>query len=199
MILKVGGSVAGRLDEIVESIKNKKVLVIPGGWKFADLVRGVYKKFGISEDAAHWMAVAAMDQYGYFIAEKGIKILEVDSFEDLTVEDSRVLLPYKLLKKYDELPHSWDVTSDTISAWIASKIGEKMVLKVTAVKGIFLDGKLIEKIKASELKAIKSDVVDRYLPEFLIKSNVDFFICSVDELKKYILSGKAEGTLIEGR
>ncbi len=199
MILKVGGSVAGRIDEIVNSIKNKKVLVIPGGWKFADLVREIYDKFGISEDAAHWMAVAAMDQYGYFIAEKGIKILEVDSFEDLVIEDSRVLLPYKLLRKYDELPHSWDVTSDTISAWVASKVGEKMVVKVTAVKGIFLDGKLIEKIKASELKGLKSDVVDRYLPEFLIKSNVDFFICSVDELKKYILLGKAEGTLIEGR
>lgn len=199
MILKVGGSVAERLEEIVDIIKNKKVLVIPGGWKFADLVRSVYDKFGIGDDAAHWMAVAAMDQYGYFIAEKGIKILEVDSFEDLAIEDSRVLLPYRLLRKYDELPHSWDVTSDTISAWIASKIGEKMVVKVTAAKGIFLDGKLVEKIRASELKAIESDVIDRYLPDFLIKSNVDFFVCSVDELKKYILSGKAQGTLIEGR
>ena len=41
------------------------------------------------------------------------------------LEDGRipVLAPYQWLREADPLPHSWDVTSDSISAWVAGQIG----------------------------------------------------------------------------
>jgi aspartokinase-like uncharacterized kinase len=48
-----------------------------------------------------------------------------------TLKDGRipVLAPYQWLREADPLPHSWDVTSDSISAWVAGQIGAtRMVL-----------------------------------------------------------------------
>jgi aspartokinase-like uncharacterized kinase len=40
-----------------------------------------------------------------------------------------VLAPYAWLRREDPVPHSWDVTSDSIAAWVAGAIGaERLVL-----------------------------------------------------------------------
>ncbi|MCS7121526.1 MAG: uridylate kinase [Archaeoglobaceae archaeon] len=193
MIVKVGGSVANALVSIVDFLKDKKVLIVPGGWIFADLVRTLK----VSEEAAHWMAVMAMNQYGYYIAEKGLETIEPEDF-NFKWEKTCVLLPYKLLRKYDELPHSWKVTSDSISAWIAYRLGEKMAVKLCAVDGIYLDGKILRKVKASELREIKTDVVDEYLSELLSSLRINYLVCNFDGLKNYILRREVVGTLIVG-
>ena len=72
------------------------VLIVPGGGKFADLVR----ETGISGDAAHWMAIAAMEQMGWYIASKG-----VSPVTHLQVPDRvEVLLPYTLLRNARPAP-----------------------------------------------------------------------------------------------
>lgn len=193
MIIKVGGSVADIIDEVVEFLKDKKVLIVPGGWIFADLVRSLK----VSEESAHWMATMAMNQYGYYIADRGLDVIEPEDF-NFDWNRTCILLPYKLLRKYDELPHSWKVTSDSISAWIAYKLGEKTVVKLCAVEGISSNGKILKKLKASELKNIKTDVVDEYLAEFLNKVKLNYLICNFDGLKSYILQNRVHGTLITG-
>jgi len=102
-----------------------------------------------------------------------------------------------LLRKFDELPHSWEVTSDSIAVWMAAKLRFGEVLKVTAAGGIAgEDGELKETVKASELR---TDVVDSFTPKLLVKYGINMFVCSPDELKNYILRGRARGTLITGR
>ena len=44
-------------------------LVVPGGGPMADLVREIYSRGDLSQEAAHWMAVLAMEQYGHFLAD----------------------------------------------------------------------------------------------------------------------------------
>ena len=40
-----------------------------------------------------------------------------------------VLAPYQWMRDADPLPHSWDVTSDSISVWVATQVGaERLVL-----------------------------------------------------------------------
>ena len=44
-------------------------LVVPGGGPMADLVREIYSRGDLSQEAAHWMAILAMEQYAYFLAD----------------------------------------------------------------------------------------------------------------------------------
>ena len=200
MLIKVGGSVAEKLEEVFESLRNlQRVYVIPGGWIFADLVRKIDSDKKLSPSTSHWMAITAMNAYGYYMAETarkfGFELLEPENFE--LPEKKAVILPYNLLRKFDELPHSWDVTSDSIAVWMAAKLRFGEVLKVTAAGGIAgEDGELKETVKASELR---TDVVDSFTPKLLVKYGINMFVCSPDELKNYILRGRARGTLITGR
>ncbi len=200
MIVKVGGSVAGDLARVVKHLKlAEKALVVPGGWIFADSIRELGGKRTLSNTTLHWMAIAAMDIYGYYIADHGLETVVVHEVEDIAeLKGAYVLLLHPLLRKYDELPHSWDVTSDSIAVWLAAKLGESVVVKVTAAGGILRSGQLVERIGAEEILGMET-VVDRYTPELLLKYGMSMFVCGVEELKDYILRGRARGTLIEGR
>jgi len=198
IIVKIGGSCSSHLSEIVSHLKDcslesgKKIIIVPGGWIFADIVR----KLNVDDDTAHWMAVASMDIYGYYISSFGAKLLEVDDF-DFYPDEVSVLLPYRLTRKYDELPHSWDVTSDSISVWLAGKLGLKKVVKLTDVDGIIIDGEIVEEISAEELMKLET-CVDRYSPFLMKEYGVDMFVCNgkINRVKDYILRGQAVGTLI---
>ena len=81
------------------------------------------------------MAVLGMEQYGWYIASFGIS-----TSPDLQVpEHPTVFLPYALLKKEDPLPHNWDITSDTIAAWVAYRLGLDLVV-LKSVDGIMKGG-----------------------------------------------------------
>uniref|UniRef100_A0A7J2TLQ3 Uridylate kinase n=1 Tax=Archaeoglobus fulgidus TaxID=2234 RepID=A0A7J2TLQ3_ARCFL len=195
MIFKIGGSVAGNLKEIFEALENlEDAKVIPGGWIFADIV----EKLGLNDELSHWMAVLSMNLYGYYMLSyaKGFKISEPESFEDIKRKGKIIILPYRIMKKFDELPHSWDVTSDSIAIWIAGKIGEKRVVKVTAAGGVIKEGRIVEFARAEE--AVKAGIIDRFAPMLLKNHSVELFICSPSELKNYIFRGEALGTFVRG-
>ena len=87
------------------------------------------------------MAIAAMEQYGWFIASHGMKTTDILAVPEKTT----VFLPYISMRQRDPLPHSWDITSDSIAAWIAAELGiELLVLK--SVDGISLKGILQEQV-----------------------------------------------------
>jgi len=130
-VVKIGGSVASRIEGILEELSGD-VLIIPGGWIFANAVRELDSERKLPSSAAHWMCIAGMEMYGYYISSLGVKTTE--KLE--RVKGIKVLLPYCILKK-SELPQSWDVTSDSIAVWVASKLGVKEVIKITDVDGIF--------------------------------------------------------------
>ena len=201
MIVKVGGSVARQISMIFEALgqaEQADAVVIPGGWIFADAVRRADKEFELHSSTSHWMAVLAMNIYGLMLEDVGrdygFSVIEPQNFDE--VHGKVILLPYLLLRNHDELPHSWDVTSDSIAVWVAAKLGEREVIKVTAAGGVYLDGDIVERIDASKLQ---TDVVDNFTPRLLVKYGINMFICSPQELKNYILRGRAKGTLVEGR
>jgi len=121
-IIKVGGSLIDHAPMIARTIWESKrnVLIIPGGGIFADLVR----KWEVSDSAAHFMAIAAMDQYGWFLSSYGLPVTTAPRFEGHPV----IFLPYQDLMRTDPLAHSWDVTSDTISAYYAHVMGAPLLI-----------------------------------------------------------------------
>jgi 5-(aminomethyl)-3-furanmethanol phosphate kinase len=132
-VLKVGGGllgVAGALDSVCAVIghaaREQAIVVIPGGGPFADTVRELDRKVGLSPSAAHWMAHLAMDQYAEVLAERipaGVVVEEPGAIQPAwNGGQVPVLAPSRWMRSADVLPHSWDVTSDSIAAFIAGAL-----------------------------------------------------------------------------
>jgi aspartokinase-like uncharacterized kinase len=139
LVLKIGGRLFPHAEEICTVLRRRSqpVLVVPGGGPFARLVR----ETGAEGTEAHWMAISAMEQYGWYLSRFGIP-----TTKELAIPDTpRVLLPYSVLRSRDPLPHSWDVTSDTIAAWCAWTLSVPLVL-LKSVDGIRAGGEILHSI-----------------------------------------------------
>jgi 5-(aminomethyl)-3-furanmethanol phosphate kinase len=145
-IVKVGGGLLGRagaLDLVTEALVaftgRRHVLLIPGGGPFAEAVRTMFRRVKIGEDAAHWMAVLGMDQYAHALTGRipGAVLVEQETEIRGAVAAGRlpVLAPYRWLRAADPLPHSWDVTSDSIAAWFAGALGARRVVLIKPTAG----------------------------------------------------------------
>ena len=141
VVIKVGGGLladAGSLDSALAAIdaisRDVSLLVVPGGGPFADVVRDIDRQFGLSDTAAHWMAIRGMDQYAHLIASRlpnSVLVSGPGDIESALVQQQlSVLAPYQWLRDADPLPHSWDVTSDSIAAWIAGQLGASRLVLV---------------------------------------------------------------------
>jgi 5-(aminomethyl)-3-furanmethanol phosphate kinase len=135
-VVKLGGAVLteGSVMALARIARDGRTLVVPGGGPFADKVRAADARFGLSDDDAHWAAILAMDQYANALAALAPGL--------------PILAPYHWLRAVDPLPHSWDVTSDSIAAWIAHAVGAKRLLLVKPVdKGPDLVDRYFERVR----------------------------------------------------
>ena len=146
LVCKIGGSlgrseILSPLLRTLEALRAEhRLLVVPGGGSFADAVRTETAVFHLGETASHWMAILAMDQYGYLLAELGqqTRTVRTEAEIDEAVQDGDlpILLPSTLLLAADPLPHSWDVTSDTIAAYFAVFLGADLLVLLKDVDGV---------------------------------------------------------------
>jgi hypothetical protein len=188
LVVKLGGSLYDRVPDLVPSLRSsaRPLFVVPGGGLFADTVR----EAGLDEETAHWEAIAAMDKYGSYIASQGIPATDQLSVPDRTV----VLLPARVLREQDPLPHSWDVTSDTIAAWTASSLSLDLLL-LKSVDGIASGGVLREHVDAP----LATDVTDPLFIPYVLKNRVDTFIINGSHpelLRRYLSGDSVQGTRI---
>jgi hypothetical protein len=115
--------------------RRRFLVVVPGGGAFADEVRRADRRFALGDSAAHWMAILAMDQYGYLLADLAPGSTIVRRRSELTPGRLNVLLPSAWVLRADPLPHSWDVTSDSIAAWFARILGARRLMLVKHADG----------------------------------------------------------------
>jgi aspartokinase-like uncharacterized kinase len=144
--VKVGGgltAIPGALDAVCGVISAAgtrwPILVVPGGGPFADAVRAFDRQVGLSAEAAHWMAMLGMDQYAHVLAERiaGAVLVEEpgDITEALRTPAVAVLAPARWMRAADMLPYTWDVTSDSIAAFIAGAVDAERLILVKPVSG----------------------------------------------------------------
>jgi aspartokinase-like uncharacterized kinase len=188
VVVKLGGSLCSQVPDLVAGLLacERPLLIVPGGGLFADVVR----KLQVDDDSAHWMAIAAMDQYGWFIVSQGIMATTLLKVPDRPV----VFLPYCSLRQHDPLPHSWDVSSDSIAAWVADFLRLDLVL-LKSVDGIVENGNLIKQVKIP----VKTDVVDPFfIPFVLEKKNTATIIngSRFDRVDKFLRGETVPGTRI---
>ena len=199
-VIKLGGSLIEHGRAIIRNLRdyavanNLRLVIVPGGGPFAMAVRTLADK--LSDEAAHWMAVLEMHQYGLFLANGNAEFPLIETLDDIMDSDGGVsiLLPYKILKDDDRLPHTWNVTSDTIAAFIAYKLGERCFIKLTNVDGILdAEGRVIERVEIEEIvKKDNNTCIDDALPGFLSEHNMYCIIVNgrYPQRVKAILAGK---------
>ncbi len=209
-VIKIGGSLADNPEalkelcaEVFRIAKKHAILVVPGGGKFADVVRELDSKFALTGAISHKMAILAMDQYGLLLSQVIPSCEALYSLKDakLLSESGKVavMLPSKLLFCDDSFEPSWDVTSDSIAAYIAVKVGASKLILVTDVDGIFTedpklhkDAVLLSKVLVNELQVLsRRTSVDKFLPEYLTKHSLECYVVNGQhpERVSQILSG----------
>ena len=194
-VIKVGGSLAEdpeRLQalcrELSELAKTYALIVVPGGGRFADAVRELDQHFNLSSAVSHRMAILGMDQFGLLLCQ-----VIPDSCATYLLDDAKqlsevgvvpVFLPSRLMFKDDPLENSWDVTSDSIAAYVAKRVRVKKLILATDVDGVFTsdpktrsDAKIIGQVSAEELLELKQRTsVDRYLPKLLLDAEIGCYV-----------------------
>jgi len=145
-VVKVGGgllSKAGAFDLVTEALTafspRRRLVIVPGGGPFADAVRTMFRRIKIGEDAAHWMAVLGMDQYAHALTARlpGAVLVEQQAEIAAARQAGRlpVLAPYRWVRAADPLPHTWDITSDSIAAWLAGMLGARRIVLIKPAGG----------------------------------------------------------------
>ncbi|MCQ8902555.1 MAG: uridylate kinase [Methanothrix sp.] len=186
-VVKIGGSLIECAKEIVRRLsilaeRGYGFLVVPGGGPMADLVRSLHNRGMVSDEAAHWMAVLAMEEYAYLLADgTGAELVDAPNLS----QGVRILRPYRyLLEKDRGLEHSWDYTSDAIAALVACRLGSDMI-KVTDVDGVLISGKLVPDVRASSLMGHQSCIDQGSLR-----------IIDSCEMRCFVLNGSSPAELI---
>ncbi|HEU5169221.1 MAG TPA: hypothetical protein VFU46_01715 [Gemmatimonadales bacterium] len=145
-IVKVGGGLATarealeRVGRAVAAAAGRRpVVVVPGGGPFADAVREFERTHGLTPAAAHWMAILAMDQYAYALADRVPGSVVVRSAEEIGAAHRAgkvpVLAPSDWMLAADVLPHSWNATSDSVAAFLAGALDAGLLVLVKPVSG----------------------------------------------------------------
>lgn len=138
-VVKLGGSLLGspelpRWLEMLVKISDGKVIIVPGGSVFANAVREAQALSGVDDATAHHLALLAMDQFGLLLTGINPRLVTASSELELAERGWQhraiVWLPSKMVLADDTIPKSWNITSDSLSAWLANKIGAERLLLV---------------------------------------------------------------------
>lgn len=146
VVVKVGGglsSIPGALETVAAGVarlaRRQPVVVVPGGGPLADAVRELDRRVQLSDDAAHWMAILAMDQYAHLLAERidGARLVDEPGSVLPALAGGRVvvLAPYRWMRAADVLPHTWDATSDSVAAFVAGALDAERLLLIKPCDG----------------------------------------------------------------
>ncbi len=148
-VLKLGGSLydlpdlPARLRTLVALLSGEPLLIFPGGGPTADLVRAWQPRFGFDDDAAHHLAVAALDLNARLLATLCPEWSLLSEPMTPSLRDAgpavRILTPsrtlFRLEAEHPDIapPSTWDVTSDSLAAWVAAAGGATELILAKSV------------------------------------------------------------------
>lgn len=110
-----------------------RVVIVAGGGVFADLIRSEQRHWLFDEVAAHRMAILSMQQMALLCQSLQPDLTAFASVA--AVPDSAEKLIW--LPDWQELdqahiPASWDITSDSLAAWLAGRLHAERLLLIKA-------------------------------------------------------------------
>jgi 5-(aminomethyl)-3-furanmethanol phosphate kinase len=169
VILKLGGSLltlpdlAARIEAIVAQRCSEQITIVVGGGAPADLVREWDRIHSLGDEAAHQLALTAMRLTAEFLAQRLPTACIVENIDALTAAWAAGKLPLIAADAWlaqaeasgrDTIPHTWDATSDSIAAWLATELAAKELILLKSVDCPQVDAQ----------QAVHDGVVDRCFP-----------------------------------
>lgn len=142
LVVKLGGSLAeaGTLRGWLAAVTGAgggHAVIVPGGGAFSNAVRAEQRRLGFSDRAAHQMAVLAMEQYALLLLDMAPSLAPCVTPRAirLALAAGRVALwlPSRMVDADPAIAASWDVTSDSLAAWLARRIGASHLVLVKSV------------------------------------------------------------------
>jgi aspartokinase-like uncharacterized kinase len=168
-IFKIGGkilensknieSTISQLTKLYEKNILQKIILIPGGGSYANFIRKVDDEIKLGDELAHWMATYSMNYNGIELNRKYPELEIIENLKDF--QDSKnifcIFLPYNYLRKNDNLPHNWDVTSDSIALYIAVQLHFNKCFLIKDIDGIYdAKNEIIKHVTPFQYKELKA-------------------------------------------
>ena len=180
-VVKIGGSLfPDYAIELAKQLKNTNSLIILGGGDFANLIRKYDEEIHFSQKTTHWAAIDCMDIIAKLVDDKvGSTKLAYSIEEANEISDdgfTPIFIVSRFLKTEDPFECSWDVTSDSIAAYVSHLLNAKLLI-VTDVNGIYTQepkepgSTFISKIDAKTLLTLNGKCPERVLS--LIDDNIN--------------------------
>jgi 5-(aminomethyl)-3-furanmethanol phosphate kinase len=146
-VVKLGGSLASapQLKAWLTALSVRDdVVLVPGGGPFADQVRTAHRQWGFDDASAHHMALLGMEQYGWMLCalESGLRpAANPPEIRDALAQGKTpVWMPVPMVVDEPEVGHNWDVTSDSLAAWLCHRLEADGLLLVKSAPPASLEG-----------------------------------------------------------
>lgn len=185
-VVKIGGSLFPKYAiDLAKSLEGTSSIIIIGGGEFANLIRKYDEEFKFSDDVSHNTAIESMDILSKLLNDKveSTKIAYdlIECEEILKSGFTPILIVSKMLEENNPFESSWNITSDSISAYFANLLKAKLLI-TTNVEGIYnrnpneKGAKFIQEIDAKQLLTFKESSIDLELPSLLTKFGADCYV-----------------------
>jgi len=182
-LIKYENIIKQTLSELRSLFRVARFVLIPGGSVFADFIRELQVKMYFNDDTAHWLAIKAMEMYGVYVTsldELNI-LIEIYDFSEVQKAFNEykipILMPYKILKKHNELPHNWSVTSDSIAIYIAGLLNADLIVLAKPTSRVLGEKPdLTRKLTIADLKQVSTNIIDSFAIELLSKIKIPLVI-----------------------
>ena len=185
-VVKIGGSLfPDYAIKLADKLENTGSLIILGGGEFANLIRKYDSQQNFSAEVTHFTAIDCMDIISKLVCDKVKSAKLVYSLKEaLEIADNNftpIFVVSDFLREDDFFECSWDVTSDSIAAYVAHLLNAKLLI-VTNVNGIYTQepseegSNFISKIDAKKLLTFKESSIDLKLPSLLIEFGTNCYV-----------------------
>ena len=128
-VVKIGGSLFPKYAiDLADRLENTGSLIILGGGEFANLIRKYNDEMDFSEETNHWTAIDCMDIIAKLVNDKvesARLAYTIDEAKEISDDGfTPIFVVSEFLRAEDPFECSWDVTSDSIAAYIAHLIND---------------------------------------------------------------------------
>lgn len=172
-VLKLGGSLLDhgdlpdRLRSVLKILGDDRPLLVCGGGNAADVVRSWHATHALNEEQSHWLAMESirLNQRLLLTLMPELELVSNRAAVDSAWSRGRVPLldlmsfisiEESLAERSTALPHTWDVTSDSLAGWVA--------IRWPANRFVLLKSAELPRFK-SLTQLANSELIDRHLPK----------------------------------
>ncbi|MGZ5031549.1 MAG: amino acid kinase family protein [Methylobacter sp.] len=149
VIIKLGGSLSRSdtlincLNAVEKNYQGRAAVIVPGGGAFADQVRLAQQHWQFDDNTAHHMALLAMQQMALLFKglKPGFAIAHTVGAIQAQLDRKQVVIWSPDITELDNagIKASWDITSDSLSAWLAKTLS---ATELILIKSAVIDASL---------------------------------------------------------